>query len=633
MKSFLRLLSYGHGYERLTIAGAILAGASAILCLLPYYYIWKIIDLAIMGGGSADPTAMMHCAVIAVVLSVAYAAVYFAALMMTHVGAFHIAGNMRLAGMQRLLRLPLGFFTGRESGTLRKLVDDNAESTETLLAHCTPDTVASLVTPVFALIMLFRFDWRMGIAVLISLALSLLTMGYMMSGSNAGFYHRYVEANERIAGEAVEYVRGIPVVKTFQQTVYSFRAFNEAIRDCSDKAYDYAMSQRLAETLFLSFINGAFVLLLPLGAFLCSVPGEGWKALSDLVFYSMFAPACGDMVNRLMYAPQALMDANEAVRKLDQLMSQAEQPDTGTKTASEQSGIGFDHVGFHYPDTDRQILKDLSLVAKPGQITALVGPSGGGKTTAAFLIPRFYDVDQGQVMFVRDIGNSSAPVTAAAGTLSIADRALQVHADRSDEAAAAAVDVRDVPIPQLMQRVSFVLQNAGLFNVSIRENLAMAKADSSDEEMWQALESASCAGVVRNLPEGLDTVIGSQGLHVSGGELQRIALARIFLRNSPVIILDEATAYADPDNEYIIQQAISRLAKGRTVIMIAHRLSTVRNADQILVMGDGQIQEHGTHDELMQENGLYARMWRDYTEAAEWRIGTSEAVHIEKGSK
>lgn len=624
MKSFRRLLSYGHGYERLTIAGAILAGLSAILCLLPYFYIWKIIDMAIMGGSEMDTTGMIRCAVIAVALSAAYAAVYFTALMMTHVGAFHIAGNMRIAGVERLLRLPLGFYTGRESGALRKLVDDNAESTEMLLAHSTPDTVASLVTPIFALFMLFRFDWRMGIAVLVSLALSLVTMGYMMSGSNAGFYHRYVEANERIAGEAVEYVRGIPVVKTFQQTVYSFRAFNEAIRDCSEKAYDYAMAQRLSETLFLTFINGAFVLLLPLGVFLCSVPGNGWKALSDLVFYSMFAPACGDMVNRLMYASQAFMDANEAVRRLDQLMGQPEQPDTGKKTAPEQAGVTFEHVGFHYPETDRQILKDLNLTARPGQITALVGPSGGGKTTTAFLIPRFYDVDQGRVAFRE---RETADVDDAAITVSegISTRSEQgsANAAKIRTGSHADLDVREVPMSQLMQRVSFVLQNAGLFNVSVRENLTMAKPDAADEELWQALESASCADVVRGLPDGLDTVVGSQGLHVSGGELQRIALARVFLKDSPIIILDEATAYADPDNEYVIQQAISRLAKGRTVIMIAHRLSTVRNADQILVMENGQIREHGRHDDLVAQGGLYAQMWHDYTEAADWRIGFS----------
>ena len=524
----------------------------------------------------------------AVWFAVANIVVYFAALMCTHIAAFRTARNIRHTGVAHVMRLPLGFFTGNQSGRLRKIIDDNAALTEDLLAHKLPDLTAAVVTPIAAVILLFAFDWRMGLLCLLTMILAMVCMFSMMGGKNAGFFHRYQQEIEKMSGEAVEYVRGIPVVKVFQQTVYSFKAFYAAIQSYSNLASQYAMSCRNGQTSFLTCINGAFVLLIP-AAILLSSGGDGWSVLADFIFYALFAPACGAMINRIMYASESVMEADEAMMRLAEILDQNPLPEPAKPEEPLSSEVTFDHVTFRYPGMEHPALDDVSFTVKSGTIVGLVGPSGGGKSTAAAMIPRFWDVQSGSVK----IGG---------------------------------VDVRQMDSRDLMSRVAFVFQDTKLFKTSILENIRMARPKATIEEVKAAAKAARCDDILEKLPRGLDTVVGTQGVYLSGGEAQRIALARAILKDAPIIVLDEASAFADPENEALIQKAFEELTKDKTVLMIAHRLSTIRNANDILVMEKGKLAEWGSHEELLAKGGLYADMWKDYQQAAAWKVGKEEMI-------
>lgn len=585
--SLARILGYAGGHRNLTLLGCILSALSAVLGLIPYVCVWlaarDVLEtwpaLTGVSGSARWGWTAVWTAVISIVL-------YFAALMSTHIAAFRTARNIRRAAMGHVLKLPLGFFTGSQSGRLRKLIDDNAGLTEDLLAHKLPDLAGTIVTPIAAVLMLFLFDWKMGLLCLLTMVLALLSMCLMMGGKNAGFFHRYQKEIERMSGEAVEYVRGIPVVKMFQQTVYSFKAFYAAIRDYSDLASQYAMSCRVGQTCFLTFINGAFALLIP-AALLLASGGDVRTVLVNFIFYALFAPACGQMINRIMYMSEAVMEADEAVGRLDEILSQEPMENTDIEKQPADAAVSFDHVTFTYPGADRPALSDVSFSVRPGQVTALVGPSGGGKTTAASLIPRFWDADSGTV----SIGG---------------------------------VNVKEMNTEDLMKQTALVFQDTRLFKESLLENIRAARPDASREEVLSAAHAAQCDDILEKLPQGLDTVVGARGVYLSGGEQQRIALARAILKDAPIVVLDEATAFADPENEHQIQKAFEALIRNKTVLMIAHRLSTVQDADHIIVLSGGKIAEQGCHESLLAQHGVYAAMWEDYQRSARWKVGRTD---------
>ena len=587
--SLSRILSYAGEHKKLTLLGCILSALSAVLGLIPYVCVWLAARNVLEAWPSpSGVSGLSRWGWTAVWTAIGSIALYFAALMSTHIAAFRTARNIRRTAMAHVLKLPLGFFTGNQSGRLRKLIDDNAGLTEDLLAHKLPDLAGTIVTPIAAIVMLFLFDWKMGLLCLVTMVLALLSMCLMMGGKNAGFFHRYQKEIERMSGEAVEYVRGIPVVKMFQQTVYSFKAFYAAIRDYSDLASQYAMSCRIGQTCFLTFINGAFALLIPT-ALLLSSGRDVRTVLVNFIFYALFAPACGQMINRIMYMSEAVMEADEAVGRLDEILGQEPMEESKVQKRPANAAVSFDHVSFTYPGSDRPALNDVSFSVRPGQVTALVGPSGGGKTTAASLIPRFWDTDSGTV-------------------------------------AIGGINVRELNTEDLMRQVAFVFQDTRLFKESLLENIRAARPEASRDEVLSAAHAAQCDDILEKLPQGLDTVVGTKGIYLSGGEQQRIALARAILKDAPIVVLDEATAFADPENEHQIQKAFEALTKNKTVLMIAHRLSTVQNADSIIVLSDGRVIEQGSHESLLALHGVYTGMWEDYQRSAQWKVGKEEAV-------
>ena len=458
-----------------------------------------------------------------------------------------------------------------------------------MLAHELPDLVGAVVTPVAAIILLFVFDWRMGILCLLPLILSVYLLMRMMGGNNAAFFSRYQKAIEDLSAEATEYVRGIPVVKVFQQTVYSFKSFYSSIMSYSKLATDYSMGCGKPMTAFTTVLNGTFLLLIPAGMLLCRAAFDGWAVLADLVFYILFTPLCSMMMSRIMYASQATMEADEAVRRLDEIMDVEPLPQSNRPRQAQGTDVELRHVSFTYPEADIPALTDVSLRVPAGKTVALVGPSGGGKSTVASLIPRFFDVQQGNVL----IGG---------------------------------VDVRAMATEELMGKVSFVFQDTRLFKASLLENIRAARPEAALDQVLAAAHAAQCDDILEKFPEGLNTVVGTGGVYLSGGEQQRIALARAILKDAPIVVLDEATAFADPENELLIQKAFETLTRGKTVLMIAHRLSTVQNADEILVMSDGRVAERGNHEALLRREGVYAAMWRDYQTSARWKVGKGAAI-------
>ncbi len=586
------LLRYAGNYKGLTFLGLGLSAVAMVLGMVPYICIWLVArDLIAVAPDWKAASGIAGYGWMAFGFALAGIVIYFCALMCTHLAAFRTAANIRKQGMAHLMKTPLGFFDSNASGLLRNRLDGAAAETETLLAHNLADIVGTVAMFIAMLVLMFIFDWRMGAACLLAAVVSVCALGTMMGGQNAGLMAEYQAAQDVMSKAGTEYVRGIPVVKVFQQTVYSFRAFKQAIEDYSAKAEHYQANVcKVPQAVNLTATEGAFVFLVPAALLLAPAAlrsGNFAGFVTNFAFYAVFSAIISTALARIMFAASGMMLAQTALGRINQVMSAPVLPVTDHPKKPMDNLVEFENVSFTYEGAEVPALDQVSFRVEPGQTIALVGPSGGGKTTAASLIPRFWDVTSGRVK----VGG---------------------------------VDVRETDPHVLMDQVAFVFQNNRLFKTSILENVRISRPDATRQEVEEALMAAQCGDILEKLPNGMDTVIGTEGTYLSGGEQQRVALARAILKNAPIVVLDEATAFADPENEALIQKAFARLTQGKTVIMIAHRLSTVVSADQIIVLAEGRVAEQGTHEELVSRNGLYAKMWKDYNQAVQWKISAGE---------
>ncbi|RHO57062.1 ABC transporter ATP-binding protein [Ruminococcaceae bacterium AM07-15] len=582
------LLEYAGSHRLLTLLGLGLSAVSMVCSMIPYLCIWLAArDLIAVAPDWTQAQSVTDYGWIAFAFAVVGILIYFLGLMCTHLAAFRTAANIRKQGMAHVMQAPLGYFDANASGLIRSKLDAAAADTETLLAHNLADIVGTITLFLAMLVLMFVFDWRMGAACLLAAVISILAMCSMMGGKNAALMAEYQAAQDRMTKSGTEYVRGIPVVKIFQQTVYSFKAFQQAIEDYSAKAEHYQGDVcRVPQSINLTFTEGAFLFLVPMVLFLAPgalASGDYAGFVTNFAFYAVFSAIISTALAKIMFAASGMMLADTALGRIQPVMDAPTLAVPEHPQTPKDNRVVFRDVSFTYDGAQSPALSHVSFTAEPGETVALVGPSGGGKTTAASLIPRFWDADTGTV----EVGG---------------------------------VDVRQLDPHVLMEQVAFVFQNNRLFKASILENVRAARPDASREQVLAALEAAQCGDILEKLPQGLDTVIGTEGTYLSGGEAQRIALARAILKDAPIVVLDEATAFADPENEALIQKAFARLTKDRTVIMIAHRLSTVVGADKILVLEGGRVTEQGTHGELITAGGLYTRMWADYNQAIQWKM-------------
>ena len=577
-----RLMGYAGNYRYFTYASWVLSAVSALVALVPFVYIWKILrDVLNAAPDYAQAVNIPHYGWMAVLFAVLAYLIYIAALMCSHLSAFRVATNLRLEVSEHLATLPLGFTETFGSGKLRKIIHESTGAAETFLAHQLPDKYNAMATPIGLLVLLLVFDWRLGLLSLVPVALGFVIMSAMTGRRMADKMRQYGNALESMSNEAVEYVRGIPVVKTFGQSVFSFKKFKATIDEYEKWVIAYTKELRMPMMLYTAAINGVFAFLI-VGGLLFTRNGVTSEFLLNLLFYIIITPVISLTLTRIMYMSENELVVADALARVDSVLDAEPVPENDHPRHPKDASVSLKDVHFSY-DSKTDVIKGVSLKIQPGQTVAFVGPSGGGKSTLANLICRFFDVQSGSV--------------------------------RVGEA-----DVRDIPKEELMDTISFVFQNSRLLKGSILDNVRLGRPQATEAEVLAALKAAQCMDIVEKFPAGIHTVIGTKGVYLSGGEQQRIAIARAMLKNVPILILDEATAFADPDNEAKVQAAFAQLAKGKPVLMLAHRLSTVANADCIYVVQDGQIVESGTKDELCAQNGLFARMWQEYQASVQWKV-------------
>lgn len=577
-----RLMSYAGNYRYFTYASWVLSAVSALVALVPFVYIWKILrDVLAVAPNYAQAVNIPRYGWMAVLFAVLSYLIYIAALMCSHLSAFRVATNLRLEVSEHLATLPLGFTETFGSGKLRKIIHESTGAAETFLAHQLPDKYNAMATPIGLLVLLLVFDWRLGLLSLVPVALGFVIMSAMTGRRMADKMRQYGNALESMSNEAVEYVRGIPVVKTFGQSVFSFKKFKATIDEYEKWVIAYTKELRMPMMLYTAAINGVFAFLI-VGGLLFTRNGVTSEFLLNLLFYIIITPVISLTLTRIMYMSENELVVADALARVDSVLDAEPVPENDHPRHPKDASVSLKDVHFSY-DGKTDVIKGVSLKIQPGQMVAFVGPSGGGKSTLANLICRFFDVQSGSVR----VGGA---------------------------------DVRDIPKEELMDTISFVFQNSRLLKGSILDNVRLGRPQATEAEVLAALKAAQCMDIVEKFPAGIHTVIGTKGVYLSGGEQQRIAIARAMLKNVPILILDEATAFADPDNEAKVQAAFAQLAKGKTVLMIAHRLSTVANADCIYVVQDGQIVESGTKDELCAQNGLFARMWQEYQASVQWKV-------------
>lgn len=579
------LMDYAGRRRVLTYLSWVLSAVSALTALVPFIFVWLIVREVIEANGNfaAVQGSLSVYGWWAVGSALISMLVYFAALMCSHVAAFRVAGNMRKMAMRHIGALPVGFMNSLGSGRVRRIVNESSGATETYLAHQLPDMVGAFATPVGMIVLLFVFDWRLGLLSLIPTALGFIIMSKMTGKDMARKMKEYQSALENMNNEAVEYVRGVPVVKTFGQTVFSFKRFKGSIDSYHTWVVAYTKSLMWPMVAFTTAINCVFVPLIIAG--LCfTAGGVDGAFLLNLIFYIIFTPIISVTLIKVMFMSENNMIVSDALQRIDGILAIKPLPEPAEPQMPQDNSVAFENAVFAYEGADRNAIDGITLDVKAGETVALVGPSGGGKTTAAGLVARFWDTASGAVK----VGG---------------------------------VSVKDIDRQTLNDTVAYVFQDSKLLKTSIFENVRMGRPSATREEVLAALHNAQCDDILNKFPHGVDTVIGSKGVYLSGGEQQRIAIARVMLKNAPVLVLDEATAFADPENEAAVQRAFERLAEGRTVIMIAHRLTTVQNADKIYVLKDGKIAEEGTHAWLMEQNGLYHDMYDEYRTSIAWKVG------------
>lgn len=560
-----------------------LSALNGLLSLVPFILLWLVVRTLLTAEGDLAGTPLWDYALAAFVVSIVNVLLYFVALMLSHLAAFRVETNMRRSAMERLMRVPLGFFDTRNTGRMRKIIDEDSGQTHTFVAHILPDVAGSIVAPLGVIILLFTVDWQLGIASVIPFICAFGIMGYMMNPRNNQFQRMYLDAQEKMSAEAVEYVRGIPVVKVFQQTVFSFKRFYDSIINYRDLVIRYTLRWRSPMSAYTVAINAFAFFLVPTGIILIGHGGELAVIVSDMILYVLIAPIISVNVMKTMYLSQNLFLANEAVERLENLTCALPLPDYETPRKVKAFDICFHDVSFRYEGAEKDAVSHIDLTIPEGKTIALVGASGSGKTTIARLIPRFWDVREGSVC----IGG---------------------------------IDVRQMDKEELMRSVSFVFQNTRLFKTSILENIRYGSPEATLEQVNRAIDLSQSREIIERLPQGLETVIGAEGTYLSGGEQQRIVLARAILKDAPIVVLDEATAFADPENEHLIRRALAHLTRGKTVLMIAHRLTTVQDADSIVVIQNGGIAEQGTHGELIARKALYYKMWNEYQKSVAWKL-------------
>ncbi|PIF05672.1 MAG: ABC transporter ATP-binding protein [Draconibacterium sp.] len=582
MSTLSKLQVYMTGRKALLPGALILSAASTLAGMAPYIFIWLIVR-ELFTAEAYSSTLISTYAWWAVGTAVGSILLYFIALSLSHLAAFRVETNMRREAMRKIVRMPLGFFDNNTIGRIRKIIDDNASITHGFLAHQLPDLAGTILTPLITFVLIFFFDWRLGLACLIPILASMLMMGFMMGKKGQYFMKVYMSSLEEMNTEAVEYVRGIPVVKVFQQTVFSFKNFHKSIMKYRRMVFKYTKMWEKPMSAYTAIINGFVFFLVPVAILLIGYSGNYTGIILNLFLYVLITPVFSQSIMRSMYINQAFGQANEAVTRLKNLTDAEQLPIAAHPKPLTRYDISFKNVSFSYAGSDQKAIDNVSFSIPAGKTVALVGPSGGGKTTIARLVPRFWDAVEGQVA----IGNT---------------------------------DVREIAPEELMNHISFVFQNTRLFKTSLLENISYGRPSASREEIEQAVDLAQCREIIDKLPKGLDTKIGTEGTYLSGGEQQRIILARAILKDAPIVVLDEATAFADPENEHLIQQALKKLTEGKTVLMIAHRLTSVIDADNILVIDKGKIAEQSTHHDLLNKKEMYAKMWNEYQQSVKWTI-------------
>lgn len=565
-------------------AAMLLSALSALAGMLPYILIWLIVRELLEHGEITSSGNVVTYAWWAAGMAVASIVLYFAALMSSHLAAFRVESNLRKEAMRQIVRMPLGFFDINTSGRIRKIIDDNAGVTHSFLAHQLPDLAATFLVPLVAAILIFVFDWILGLACIVPIIIAMLVMGFMMNAEGRQFMKSYMTSLEEMNTEAVEYVRGIPVVKVFQQTIYSFKNFHRCIMNYNKMVFGYTRMWEKPMSLYTVIINGFVFFLAPLAILLIGYSGNYASVLLNFFLFVLITPVFSQSIMKSMYLNQALGQASEAIGRLENLVAYEHLTVVEHPQPVKEFSIQFEKVSFSYPGANQKAVDDVSFTIPQGNTVALVGASGGGKTTIARLVPRFWEATEGKVL----IGG---------------------------------INVREIAPKELMKYISFVFQNTKLFKTSLLENIKYGNPDATMEEVERAVDMAQCREIINKLPLGLNTKIGTEGTYLSGGEQQRIVLARAILKNAPIIVLDEATAFADPENEHLIQQALKELTKGKTVLMIAHRLSSITDADNILVIDKRKIAEQGTHANLLGKQGIYYHMWNEYQQSVRWTIG------------